>query len=139
MRKTMSLIGIIISALLIVAGVLFMTGAFGGDGGYPSSATSYYDSGYANFGGDFYSYVNNNTAEAADAAYRTAVNVKNIGELLKNFCGILLMGMGAMGICFFSVLGCEKKEKNCGHAAPVSVPVMPVMPELPELSEQPAE
>ena len=113
MKKKMALAGAINSAMMIIVGILFLLGVFGGAGSYPSGAPSYYESGYASFGADFYTYVNNNAAETASATYRAAANLKSIGEIIKNFCGISLIGLGNMGVCLFTILqydGIEEKK-----------------------------
>lgn len=67
-KKTFALIGMIISLAIVVCGVLTISGELGGNAHYASGASYLYDSGYASFGADFYTYVSNNAAEAADAA-----------------------------------------------------------------------
>ena len=142
MKKKMAMVGIINSVLVVVVGILFLLGVFGGEGSYPSGAPSYYDTGYASFGADFYTYVNNNTAEAASATYRTAANVRSVGHLLKNFCGIFLICLGSMGISLFAVLRCDGKAEKTVLPAPEFAPVTPgyapVAPAAPEMmpSEQ---
>ena len=106
-KKTYATIGMIVSVLIVLMGILVISGAFGGNGDSPSSAPSYYDSGYASFGGDFYTYVNNNAGEAASAARTTARNVDYLSTLLKNACGIFLMGFGLMGACAFGIVRCS--------------------------------
>ena len=111
-KKIFSILGIVFSALIVVSGVLVVFGVLGGDASGATSAPSKYDSGYASFGADFYSFVNNNAAEAAVAARFTASNVRSLCELLKNVCGIFLMGFGLLSLCHFTMvwLG-EKKEE----------------------------
>lgn len=110
-KKTVSLIAMVVSALLVLFGILVLAGSLGGDTSYASSSYLY-DSGYAEFGADFYTYVSNNAAEAASAARTTASNLGDIAELLKNVCGIFLMGFGLLSLCHFAMvwLG-EKKEE----------------------------
>ena len=123
MKKKMALAGMINSSMMIIVGVLFLLGVFGGMGSYPSGASSYYESGYASFGADFYTYVNNNAAEAASATYRAAANIRSIGGIIKNFCGISLIGLGSIGVCLFAILrydGAEEKKvlsEKTGHSA----------------------
>ena len=58
-KKTFSTLGMIFSAVIVFLGILVLAGALGGDASYPNSASYLYDSGYATFGGDFYTFVNN--------------------------------------------------------------------------------
>ena len=142
-KKLFATIGMIVSAIVILMGLLAMTGALGGDANYPSGASYLYDTGYASFGGDFYSYVNNNAAEAASAAATTANNVRKLCELLSTVSGIFLMGFGAMGLCFFGIqfcgcgCGCGKKEEQAVPAAPEAVeePQVNAEPEVPVNAE----
>ncbi len=112
MNKTvLSIVGMVVSLVMILCGILVMTGAFGGDTSYASSSYLY-DSGYASFGADFYTYVSNNAAEAASAARTTSHNLQAIADLLKNVCGLFLMGFGAMGFCCFGMVnsGCKAEK-----------------------------
>lgn len=109
-KKTVSLIAMIVSVLIVFFGILVMAGSLGGDTGYASSAYLY-DSGYASFGADFYTYVSNNAAEAASASRTIASNLDAISQLLKNACGIFLMGFGLLSLCHFTMIWLgEKKE-----------------------------
>ena len=109
-KKVFATIGMIVSIVIVVMGVLVMTGAMGGNANYPSSAPYSYDSGYATFGGDFYTYVNNNASEAASASRTAASNIRALCELLKNFCGIALIGLGLIGLCAFGIQRCNAAE-----------------------------
>ena len=55
-KKTLSLVGMIIGCVFVLIGILSLSGAVGGNTSYPSSAPYSYDSGYASFGGDYYTY-----------------------------------------------------------------------------------
>lgn len=111
-KKNFSMIGMVVSLVVALCGILTMAGVMGGDASSANSAPYYYDSGYASFGADFYGYVTNNAAEAADAAQATASNLVDIADLLRNVCGIFLMGFGLMGFAGFGYLWCGfKKEK----------------------------
>lgn len=103
-KKVFATLGMIFGLVIALCGILTVTGKMGGDTSYPSSAPYSYESGYASFGADFYTYVSNNSAEAASAARTTASNLEDIAELLKNVCGIFLMGFGMMGFCFFGAI-----------------------------------
>ena len=111
-KKIFATIGMVISAVVIFMGLLAMTGALGGDPHYAESASYFYDTGYASFGGDFYTYVNNNAAEAADAVSAVAANIREVNSLLKNVCGVFLMGFGAFGLCHFGTLRSECAVPN---------------------------
>ena len=97
MKKTNWLtIGMIVSACLVVFGLLTLVGAI--DGGVPingSIITDSNDGGFASFGTDFYTYVNNNSASAALYAVRTYA-------LLRITSGFMFIGFGALSFCFFA-------------------------------------
>ena len=131
MRKFFAIIGMLFCCAVIYVGVQYLNGEtqFIG-GGYvsspssSSSAPSYYDSGYASFGGDFYTFVNNNAAEAAKAARTIASNQIQIFEqmfqirrIITQFFGYILITFGGIGVCLFGVL--------CFIPKPV-VPVSPL-------------
>ena len=147
-KKTISLMAMIVSLAIVLCGVLVISGSMGGDTSYASGSYAY-DSGYAEFGADFYTYVSNNAAEAASAARTTAANIGDIAELLKNVCGVFLMGFGMLSLCFFGMIFVgEKKvapeavveelpEQAC-EAVEIAEEVQPVAEEAAEESE-PAE
>jgi len=139
-KKLFSILGIVFSALIVVSGVLVVFGVLGGDASGATSAPSKYDSGYASFGADFYSFVNNNAAEAAVAARFTASNVRSLCELLKNVCGIFLMGFGLMGVCFFGIqlVACKEAAKAAAPVAPAA-PVPPTAPMTPNYGYAPQQ
>lgn len=121
MRKFFAVIGMLVCAGLVVAGIMFVEGNMGGNTSTASSAPSYYNSGYATFGADFYTYVTNNAGEAASAVRTAAANLNHIARLLRNFCGAVLIGMGLIGFCGFGVaLGSKPKAQT--------VPMMPPVP-----------
>lgn len=96
MKKVVSIFGAVLGLAIAVVGFLVMRGEIfigvfaettTADSAvttvFETSATdkfgpssSYYDTGYSVFGADFYTYVNNNTAMAAEAAGATAINTK---------------------------------------------------------------
>ncbi len=100
MKKTFSIIGIIFGLLMIVFGILAVSDALGG---FTVAANYPYDSGYATFGADFYSYVSNNAALAAR-------NVRELGNLVKNVSSVLLIGLGLFMVCLFGTKLAECKE-----------------------------
>ena len=120
-KKTFATAGMSVSALIVLLGILVIAGAMGGDTSYPGMAPYSYDSGYASFGGDFYTYVNNNAAEAASGARTAAANLEDIAELLKNVCGVFLMGFGLMGVCFFGMARCGCQDKK-NEEVPAELP-----------------
>ena len=146
-KKTVSMIAMMVSVLMVFFGLLVLAGAMGGDtdagSGYSVSFTStLYDNGYAEFGADFYTYVSNNAAAAADAAesaakaaYNVASNLDEIATLLKSACGIFLMGFGLLSLCHFGMIWIDEK-KNEPEAAP-AVECAPV--EEAPAEEAPAE
>lgn len=134
-KKTFSTLGMIFSAVIVFLGILVLAGALGGDASYPNSASYLYDSGYATFGGDFYTFVNNNAAEAASASYTAAANLQDLCELLKNVCGIFLMGFGLMGVCYFGIQRCKYTEDK--KTAENSAPAEPEVVAEAEASDEP--
>ena len=105
-KKIFAIIGVATSAILILMGVLTICGVFGGDTSHSSGGYSY-DYGYATFGGDFYTYVNNNAAKAAYASSAASSNVAELVDLLKNVCSIFMMGFGLFGVCHFGLILCD--------------------------------
>lgn len=99
-----AVVGMIFSCLVIVCGVLLITGVIGE--GYRSSAASPSprDYGYATFGGDAYTYIVNNTGMAA---YNAAIATKNL-QTLGMTSGIALISMGLLSFCYF---GLKTKDK----------------------------
>jgi hypothetical protein len=102
-KKTLSLAAMIISVLIALSGFLIITGAFGGNTSHANSSYLY-DSGLTKFGADFYTYVNNNAAEAAMAARTVASNLDSIADVIKSACGIFLIGFGLLSLCCFTMV-----------------------------------
>lgn len=129
MKKAFSLIGIISGLVVILLGILVMTGVFGARTDYASSASYTYDSGYATFGADFYNYVVNNAEEAASASRTVASNLNSIAGFLKTVCGIMLMAFGLFMVCLF---GCKLEKKTSAQyiAAPKPESAEPVLTEM---------
>ena len=116
--KTFSAAGMIISALIVIFGILFIAGALTGET-YRASGAGLYDAGYASFGADFYTYVSNNAAEAASAGRAAASNLDDIFHLARTFGGIFLMGFGLLGFCLFGM-----KWKECAGETPAKTQKM---------------
>lgn len=125
-KKTFSLVGIIVSALIVIAGILTMSGVFGG---YGSSVSYIYDSGYASFGADFYSYVNNN---AARASY-TLINLIHFARVIS---GIFMICIGLLSLCHFGMARSEcaaDQKKLCEPMPEAEHPYTnPCEPEAPD-------
>lgn len=109
-KKLFVYIGMIAGLLAVLMGILVMTGAMGGNSFTVFGAPYKYDSGYATFGADFYTYVTNNAAEAAKASTTAAANLHEIAVLLKNVSGILLIAGGLFMLCFFGVQYAECEQ-----------------------------
>ncbi len=117
-KKVFSVMGMIVSLALVLCGILSMCGNLGGDTSYPGSAPYSYDSGYATFGGDYYTYSVNNTAETADAARTTAYNLDDIAGFLKTVCGLFMIGSGLIAFCAFGIVlsTCPAPDKSIPEA-----------------------
>lgn len=129
-KKLICLVGIIISILIIILGIQTHDYELGGYTYNASSAPSMYDSGYATFGGDFYTYVCNNAEEAASASRTVASNLNAIANFLRQAVGYGFICLGAISCCGFSIafVGCfEKKQKvstTKSAAKPASEPML---------------
>ena len=115
-KKLFATIGMIICVLFVIVGFVTM----GQDNECSIAYSSgMYDSGHASFGGDFYTYSNNNTAEAASAARITAKNIYQVYDLLADVFGWFFVFAGLIGFCHFGVIRTE-----CNEATPSTVPVV---------------
>jgi len=114
-KKIFSILGIVTGLLAVLFGILILSGAFGGDTDTASSASYPYDSGYASFGADFYTYVSNNAQEAASAARTTARNLNEIAHLLRASLGCLFIVFGLFTTCLFAT------KLSDGKAAPAKL------------------
>ena len=112
MKNGFSIFGILISLAMVLVGVATLNGEFSEQLTVPSassvSISSLYSTGYASFGGDFYTYVNNNTAKAAEnvsdvasAVRAVSSNLRDIYKIMERMIGIALIGFGAFGVCLF--------------------------------------
>ncbi len=112
MKKSCKVLGILIGLAFVLVGILAMSGALGAEVYYPDSAPFGYESGYATFGADYYTYSVNNMAEAGDGARAAGANLYYIGNFLKIFCGLTSMLFGFLVMCIFGGLNCcSGKEK----------------------------
>ena len=123
MKRFFAIIGILFCCAVIYIGVQFLHGEMASEPNTASSTPSYYDSGYASFGGDFYTYVNNNAAEAAKAARTITSNQVYIFRLATQFFGYFLIALGGIGVCLFGVLCFERKPAAPLPAAPIQASV----------------
>ena len=107
----------VVSLLIVLFGILAISGTLGDADSY--GGDSPYDSGYASFGGDYYTYSVNNTAETTSAVNAVASNLRQISDLLRNSFGLFMMGFGLLWFCCFGVVytGCislsQKEENDC--------------------------
>ncbi len=134
MKKFFSVIGMLAGIGMIVVGVLFLTGTFGGDAVGSVTAERYgatSEYGYAKFGADFYTYVSNNAYVAANNAYEaartsaaTANRVTALTELVRYAGGLLMIFFGLFGFCGFGVAFAGPKKKGSAPAETVS-PAVP--------------
>lgn len=122
MKRTLSIVGIITGIAFIVVGALSILGVLGGSISYPGSAPYYYDSGYASFGADYYTYSVNNTAEAASAARAAAYNAGDIAVFLTWFCGLVSVLVGLTVICGFGIVlsSCSETVAPISEDTPVA-------------------
>lgn len=109
MKKKFSIGGMATGLLIVLFGILAMCGIFG-NGDY-SGNSSPYDSGYASFGGDYYTYSVNNSAETASAARATAKNLNEISDLLRYGLGTFMIGTGLAVFCGFGVVFSGLKQE----------------------------
>lgn len=112
MKKGFSLAGIAVGALMIIFGIVAMCGGFG-DADY-SGSNSPYNSGYATFGADYYTYSVNNSAETASAARSANSNLGEISNILRNCLGLIMLAIGFICICGFGIVyaGCTEPQKS---------------------------
>ncbi len=134
MKKPFCVLGIVISLAIALLGVLLLLGVFTDTPSGASGASYRFDSGYASFGGDFYSYVNNNAAEAASAAKTIAGNQRDIFVLIRTASGIFITGFGLLGLCLFGAfLGIKNPETAAAIPSPAIEKKEIVSNELPDL------
>ena len=106
-KKVFATIGMVVCVLFVIMGFVTM----GQDNECSTASRSgMYDSGLTTFGADFYTYSNNNTAEAASAARITANNIYHLYDLLGNIFGWFFVFAGLIGFCHFGVVFAECKD-----------------------------
>jgi hypothetical protein len=122
MKGNYAKIGQIVCAVIAALGLLVFLGAIPGasvtDSGVNGETTER-KSGYASFGSDYYTYSNNNMAMTAVNARATArntnlmlANQRAICNAICSGAGILIMAVGAIGVCVFGIL--VNKENTIG-------------------------
>lgn len=130
-KKLFATIGMIVCVLLVIMGFATM----GQDNECSTASRSgMYDSGLTTFGADFYTYSNNNTAEAASAARITANNIYRLYDLLANVFGWLFVFSGLIGFCHFGVVFAECKD-TAAPTLPVSEEESVVVDSVEELKK----
>ena len=129
--KSFSLLGMICGAIMVILGILVLCGVMGGDMTHANSAPYSYDSGYATFGADFYTYAVNNAEEAAVAGRAAASNAYEIGYLMKNVYGISFIAAGLFMVCLFGTKFTEFQKDEKWNAVIISD--TPPVEELPEI------
>lgn len=118
MKKGWSVTGMIMSFLVIVLGVLMISGQAGflnlGVRSSQDSSALYpkynYSRGFAKFGGDYYTYVNNNAADAAYYADMAAYNIVVMTNRMNTISGLFMIAFGAFGVCLFGAMTGVKKK-----------------------------
>ena len=110
MKKKLAVLGMVAGILAIIFGIIVLTGVFGA--ATSGGSSSPYDSGFASFGGDYYTYSVNNAAEAASAARAVAYNLRDISGSLNAIGGLLLIFFGLTAFCGFGIVfaGCERRQ-----------------------------
>lgn len=143
-KKVYAKIGMVVSLVLVIIGIVSMSGGLGGNTSYPGSAPYTYDSGYAMFNADYYTYSVNNSAEAASAARTAAANLDDIGEFLSLACGLFMVCLGLISFCGFGIVlsTCPKKVTTIpeteSFSPDFSETVQPAFEEAAEPEETPA-
>lgn len=105
-KKIFATIGMIVCVVFVITGFVIM----GLDNECSTASRSgMYDSGLSTFGADFYTYSNDNTAEAASAARTTANNIYKLYDLLADVFGWFFVFAGFIGFCHFGIIraGCN--------------------------------
>lgn len=85
LTRIISLIGIVAGLLVIIFGIIVMSSY---SGSWSSTTTS--------FGADFYTYSYQATARAGN-------NVRELGEMMQQAFGFILIAMGLFDCCYFGL------------------------------------
>ena len=101
MKRIFSLAGIGAGLFAIIVSFCLFAGL--GKGNW-SVTSSPYDSGFASFGADYYTYSVNNSAEAASAARAAAHNVSGLCEVVEVCSAWAIFFLGLMAICAFGIV-----------------------------------
>ena len=159
MRKVLSVFGMLAAVAMIVMSIVLLTGTNDAervklDSVSPTRSTSSYDSGFASFGGDYYTYSVNNSYITANNAYEaarmSAFAANRIGvvtdqiaaqtRLIRTASGLSMLCFGLFGLFGFGIVltqpGKAKRVPVGAYAAygpsfqpaPTSTPIMPVQP-----------
>ena len=113
MKKVLSWIGILTGVVLIITGIVVASGGTGNSLSYGQSSP--YDSGFASFGGDYYTYSVNNIAEATSAASAAASNTADVYRLVEFCLGMLMMFFGIVATCGFGLVLASVKDVCTCH------------------------
>lgn len=105
MKKIFSVSGMVVGIVAIIFALGVLTGQYSDV--LSSGGSSPYSSGYASFGGDYYTYSVNNSAEAASAAKAAASNVGDVYELLELCFGWFMLIFGMVTVCGFGIVFAE--------------------------------
>ena len=107
MKKILSLTAMVVSVIIAFCGILTLCGAFGNADSYGGSSP--YDSGYASFGADYYTYSVNNAAEMVSEANAINNNLRDISDILNAGFGLFMLALGILSFCGFGIIyaGCE--------------------------------
>lgn len=132
--KKFALMGMVLSILICVFGaIVFFSKAPNEEANLSWYDTTYLDSGFTAFGGDFYTYVNNNTAQAAEALMASVRNQYDIVTQISKSCaavskagGVLLLALGMLGFCGFGIVyNVPEKPPYATYSATESIIVKP--------------
>ena len=111
MKKIFSLLGLVGGIVIILLGLLVLFGVLGSSDLSTGVSGKYsYDHGYAKFGADFYNYVSNNAATAAEAGELAVRHLDAIEKLIKLAAGLIVMSIGIFTTCYFGVKFAGSKE-----------------------------
>ncbi len=137
-RSIYTLLGQIVGIILFIFALLILFKVIRlGFSNYPKNSLGYrYDSGPAQFGADFYNYVNNNAAQAAEASRSAARNGYYLIDLVNKVSGIFLTGFGATIFCLFGAISArDKMDEAPISSIPSDTSALPVLKDTPSYDE----